>query len=121
VARVRASNHHDAHVNTPPEAATPRFVSQFFGLASPFLVHKRTKKRLPIGTRLPSRRIVQMSKARKYRDRAEQCRRFAKESISEPVREHWLDLAMFWERLAASEEASEWINPSPIEARRAEL
>jgi hypothetical protein len=60
-------------------------------------------------------RVVQMSKALECRDRAEQCRRFAKESVSETVREHWLELAEFWERLASSEQASEWIDPSPIE------
>jgi hypothetical protein len=56
-----------------------------------------------------------MSKTRDYRDRAKRCRRFAKESVSETVREHWLELAEFWDRLASSEQVSEWIDPSPIE------
>jgi hypothetical protein len=59
------------------------------------------------------RRISLMSKAREYRDRAKRCRRFAKESVSETVCEHWLELAEFWDRLASSEQVSEWIDPSP--------
>ena len=60
-----------------------------------------------------------MSKAREYRDRAERCRRFAKESVSEPVRQHWLELAEFWERFASSEEVGEWIAPNPTEGEDA--
>jgi len=60
-----------------------------------------------------------MSSAREYHDRAEQCRRFANESISEALREHWLELAQFWERFALSEEHDEWIAPGPVEGKKA--
>ena len=52
-----------------------------------------------------------MSKAREYRDRAERCRSLAAtEDMSETVRDHWLELAEFWIRLADSEEAGEWLH-----------
>jgi hypothetical protein len=59
------------------------------------------------GTCRRLRRIAPMSKAREYRDRAERCQRFAKEDVSKSVREHWLELARFWERFALTEELSE--------------